>query len=91
MPPLADWPHHVVVAIPAGRGGDIRIVENHGVLGHSDLHEDVERCVVSRARWNTMADVAKAELNARLRKRGCPSVAGSRAIIGWSAFSARNC
>jgi Protein of unknown function (DUF3780) len=72
-PPMADWPHHIVVAIPAGRGGDIRIVENHGILGHSDPSEDMERCVLPRARWNTMADLAKAELNARLREKGLPT------------------
>jgi hypothetical protein len=69
-PSLSDWPHHVVVAIPAGRGGDIRILENHGILGHATTSEDVERCVLPRERWNAIADVAKAELNARLREKG---------------------
>jgi hypothetical protein len=72
-PPLSDWPHHVVVAIPAGRGGDIRILENHGILGHANQSEDIERCLVPRARWNAMAEVAKADLNARLREKGLPT------------------
>ena len=72
-PPLSDWPHHIVVVIPAGRGGDIRILENHGILGRADFPEDVERCVLPRARWNAMADAAKAELNTRLREKKLPT------------------
>jgi len=72
-PPLSDWPHHVVVSIPAGRGGDIRILENHGILGHDSQADDVERCVVPRERWNSMADAAKAELNTRLREKSLPT------------------
>lgn len=66
-PPLSAWPHHVVVVIPPGRGGDIRVVENTGIQGDA---EDVERCVVPRSRWNAMADAAKIELNSRLREKG---------------------
>jgi hypothetical protein len=58
------------VSIPAGRGGDIRILENHGILGHDSQADDVERCVIPRERWNAMADAAKAELNVRLREKG---------------------
>ncbi|MGD0106058.1 MAG: DUF3780 domain-containing protein [Rhodopila sp.] len=72
-PPLSDWPHHFVVDIPAGRGGDIRITENHGILGHALNAESVERCVLSRERWNALAAPAKAELNARLRDKGLPT------------------
>lgn len=72
-PPLSTWPHHVVVSIPTGRGGDIRVHENHGLLGHADQAEDVERCVVPRARWNQMSGAAKAELNARLREKKLPT------------------
>lgn len=68
-PPLSDWPHHVVVSIPPGRGGDITISENHGILGHANGSEEVERCLVPRVRWNAMADAAKAELNLRLRDK----------------------
>ena len=72
-PPLTDWPHHVVVSIPAGRGGDIRILENHGILGHDSQSDNIERCVIPRKRWNAMADAAKAELNARLREKSLPT------------------
>jgi hypothetical protein len=71
-PPLSDWPHHFVLDIPAGRGGEIRITENHGILGHALNAEVVERCVLSRERWNAVAGPAKAELNARLRDKGLP-------------------
>lgn len=72
-PPLSDWPHHVVVAIPVGRGGDIRVLEHYGILGHAKHSEDVERCVLPRDRWNAIADAAKAELNARVREKGLPT------------------
>lgn len=72
-PPLSDWPHHVVVLIPPGRGGDVTISENHGILGHAHGSEEVERCVIPRVRWNAMADGAKAELNLRLREKGLPT------------------
>ena len=72
-PPLSDWPHHVVVSIPAGRSGDVTILENHGILGHAHGSEEVERCVVPRVRWNAMADAAKAELNLRLREKELPT------------------
>ena len=72
-PPLSDWPHHIVVSIPPGRGGDVRILENHGILGHAYGSEEVERCIVPRVRWNAMADAAKAELNLRLREKALPT------------------
>lgn len=71
-PPLSEWPHHFIVDIPAGRGSDIRFTENHGILGHALNAESVERCVLSRERWNAMAGPAKTELNARLREKGLP-------------------
>ena len=72
-PPLSDWPHHIVVSIPPGRGGDVLISENHGILGHADGSEEVERCVVPRERWSAMANAAKAELNLRLREKELPT------------------
>lgn len=72
--PAVDWPHHLRVVIPAGRNEDIRLVEDFGILGHSAGRTDeLERCVISRLRWNAMAEVAKQDLNARLREKGLPT------------------
>lgn len=72
--PAIDWPHHIRVIIPTDRHGDIRLVEDFGILGHSAGRTDeIERCVISRPRWNAMAEVAKQELNARLREKELPT------------------
>lgn len=71
--PRAEWPHHVRVVIPEVRGGEVRIVEDFGVGGHSAGQADeVERCVLPRARWNAIADLARREFNGRLRSLGLP-------------------
>lgn len=72
--PAVDWPHHLRVVIPAGRNEDILLIEDFGILGHSAGRTDeVERCVISRPRWNAMAEVAKHELNTRLREKNLPT------------------
>lgn len=72
--PAVDWPHHIQVVIPAGRNEDVRVIEDFGILGHSvGRTEEMERCVIPRHRWNAMADVAKQELNARLRDKALPT------------------
>jgi hypothetical protein len=72
--PAVDWPHHIRVVIPAGRGDDIRLVEDFGILGHSTGRPDeLERCVISRPRWNAMAETAKQDLNAKLREKALPT------------------
>lgn len=72
--PAVDWPHHIRVAIPAGRGDEIRLVEDFGILGHSAGRTDeLERCVIPRPRWNAMAETAKQDLNAKLREKGLPT------------------
>lgn len=72
--PAVDWPHHIRVVIPAGRADDIRLVEDFGILGHSAGRPDeLERCVISRPRWNAMAETAKQDLNAKLREKGLPT------------------
>lgn len=72
--PAIDWPHHIRVVIPAGRSDDIRLVEDFGILGHSaGRPEELERCVISRSRWNAMAEAAKQDLNAKLREKSLPT------------------
>lgn len=71
--PRTEWPHHVRVVIPEVRGGEVRIVEDFGVGGHSAGEGDeAERCVLPRARWNAIADLARREFNERLRSLGLP-------------------
>ncbi len=72
--PSTDWPHHIRVVIPTDRHGDIRLIEDFGILGHSAGRiDELERCLVPRPRWNAMAEVAKQELNARLREKQLPT------------------
>jgi Protein of unknown function (DUF3780) len=72
--PAVDWPHHLKVVIPAGRGQLIRLVEDFGIIGHaSGRPDEIERCVIGRSRWNAMAEIAKQDLNARLREKGLPT------------------
>jgi len=72
--PAVDWPHHIRVLIPGGRGEDIRLVEDFGILGHSAGRPDeLERCVISRLRWNAMAETAKQDMNAKLREKSLPT------------------
>jgi hypothetical protein len=71
--PRTDWPHHVRVVIPEVRGGDVQIVEEFGVGGHAaGQQEQAVRCVLPRARWTAIADVARREFNDRLRSHGLP-------------------
>ncbi|WP_426954564.1 DUF3780 domain-containing protein [Muricoccus radiodurans] len=71
--PRTEWPHHVRVVIPEIRGGEVHIVEDFGVGGHSaGQGDETERCVLPRARWNAIADLARREFNERLRSLGLP-------------------
>jgi hypothetical protein len=71
--PRTDWPHHFRVTISEVRGGEVRIVEDFGVGGHSTGQGDeAVRCVLPRARWNAIADLARREFNERLRSLGLP-------------------
>ncbi|MDO9713171.1 DUF3780 domain-containing protein [Paracraurococcus lichenis] len=70
-PQLSSWPHHIIVEIPEGRGGEILVSEDFGISGHTaDAPDLVERCLLPRPRWNAMAEAAKADMNARLRDKG---------------------
>lgn len=72
--PAVDWPHHLRVVIPVGRTEDILLIEDFGILGHSAGRTDeIQRCIMTRPRWNAMAEVAKQELNTRLREKNLPT------------------
>ena len=71
--PRTNWPHHVRVAIPEVRGGEVHVVEDFGAGGHAAGQQDESlRCVLPRARWNVIADVLRREFNERLRSLGFP-------------------
>jgi hypothetical protein len=71
--PRTEWPHHVRVVIPEVRGAEVRIIEDFGVGSHAAGQVDeVERCVLPRARWNAIADLVRREFNERLRSLGLP-------------------
>lgn len=72
--PALDWPHHLRVVIPATRGEDVILIEDFGILGHAAGRPDeLERCVLPRARWNLIAEAAKREFNERLKSLGLPA------------------
>lgn len=72
--PRTDWPHHFRVTIPEVRGGEVRIVEDFGVSGHSaGQGDEAVRCVLPRARWTAIAELARREFNERLRALGLPT------------------
>jgi hypothetical protein len=72
--PVLDWPHHLRVVIPAGRSGEVCMIEDYGIIGHSGGHPDeVERCVLPRTRWNLIAEPVKREFNERLRALDMPA------------------
>ena len=71
--PRDGWPAHVSVKISDVRGDEVRITENFGIRSHiTGEQEEVERCVLPRARWNAIADTSRREFNERLRSHGLP-------------------
>lgn len=72
--PRTEWPHHIRVIIPEVRGGEVRIVEDFGIGGHSaGQGDEAERCILPRARWNAIADLARRDFNERLRSLSLPA------------------
>jgi hypothetical protein len=76
--PVEMFIHHVEVIIPEGRGGDVEFEEDWGVARAAGP-ERLSRCMLPRARWNAVANLAKQVLNDRLKQQGLP---GSRWISG---------
>ncbi len=62
-------PHHFVVSIPSGNGGEITIAEHFGVSATGDAQDVVVRCKLSRIAWHSISDEAKRVLNDRLREK----------------------
>ncbi len=78
--PETTDPHRFEVDIPAGRAGDVSIVECYGIkAGIGGLPEVAERCLLARPIWSLIAEDVKREFNERLRAR---KLAASRWTVG---------
>lgn len=63
--------HRFVVYIPRAVKDSVTVVEDYGAQGVSEAQgERVLRAVIERARWDEIADAARAEFNRRLKTRG---------------------
>ncbi|MCX7411763.1 MAG: DUF3780 domain-containing protein [Planctomycetales bacterium] len=74
-----ESPSHFIVHIPTGSSVTVEISEHHSWDAERvapSIHYGTERddgqvrCVLSRAKWNDIAEVVRAEFNARLKKTG---------------------
>lgn len=66
--PEAFGAHVFRVEIPAGRKGQVVIVEDYGYRGsEGGIPRDEERVVLERRVWSRIADAARREFNARLK------------------------
>ena len=78
--PETTDPHRFEVDIPAGRAGDVSIVECYGIkAGIGGLPEVADRCLLPRPIWSLIAEDVKREFNERLRAR---KLAASRWMVG---------
>lgn len=68
VPDTVD-PHHFIVRVPVGNGGDIEIIENFGIHASSEDDDQFLRCRLSRKAWNGIKEEAKRVLNERLREK----------------------
>lgn len=60
--------HVFRVEIPAGRTGEVVIVEDYGYRGsEAGIPRDEERVVLERRVWSSISEVARREFNDRLR------------------------
>lgn len=63
-------PHHVEVTIPAGRTGEVVVVERYGIRAGIDGNPELEeRCRLARSAWSAIAEPLKRSFNERLREK----------------------
>jgi len=73
-------PHHVVVTIPRGRDGRVRITEQFGLRAGTDgLPESIDRVELDRGKWSAIAEEVRRHFNERLKEKNLPS---SRWVVG---------
>lgn len=70
--PAEMFVHHVLVTIPESRIGEVLLEEDWGVA-QAGGPDRLARCVLPRARWNAIANVAKQAMNDRLKEQELPS------------------
>lgn len=79
VPETVD-PHHWVIHIPRNKDGAVRILEHYGIsAAREGAPDELERCELSRDRWQLIADTVRKELNERLAER---EIEGSRWSLG---------
>ncbi|MEQ1492070.1 MAG: anti-phage-associated DUF3780 domain-containing protein, partial [Terricaulis sp.] len=67
--PTGIDPHCFEVHVPAGNGGEIRIIENYGVAAGAFGRPAAERAVLSRKAWLAIRDDLKRHFNERLKEK----------------------
>ena len=70
--PAEMFVHHVLVTIPESRIGELLLEEDWGVA-QAGGPDRLARCVLPRARWNAIANVAKQAMNDRLKEQELPA------------------
>lgn len=68
--PNITGPHHFVVRVPSGRNDPVTILENYGCNGPTVDSKPVERVIMTRDSWRTIAEPLKNYLNRRLKEKG---------------------
>ena len=66
--------HIFRVEIPAGRNEPVRIIEDYGYRGlEGGIPREEERVALKRPAWTAVADIARREMNDRLKTAGIPT------------------
>jgi hypothetical protein len=66
--PVVFGAHVFRVEIPAGRAGEVLIVEDYGYRGsEAGIPRDEARAVLERRAWSQIAEIARREFNDRLK------------------------
>ena len=69
--PTTVAPHRFIVDIPRGSTAPVVIIEDFGIQGgQGDLPEELERVILDRSRWVTIASEVKRAFNQRLKSQG---------------------
>jgi hypothetical protein len=72
--PEAFGAHVFRVEIPAARSEPVRIIEDYGYRGlDGGIPRDEERAILLRPTWSGIADIARRELNGRLKAAKIPT------------------
>lgn len=71
--PEAFGSHIFKVNIPAGRSGDVLVMEDYGYLANINGNPDFDlRVRLPRSKWTSAAEISRKDFNARLRAKQAP-------------------